>query len=193
MASGDKFYLADKATLDEVKGKIGNTTDTGGSNTTGSVFGKLNYLVSQVSSYLSNIYNRIGSQSDTANSSTSSSTHAKLNWFLNLFGKTDDSGATVTSGTVAGKLNEILARGCVKSVQKGLITSDPSVINISISSINPSKSIVLVSFTNTSTTSYLTIAVGVRAEIVNSTTIKISFTSGVGYTSGANWQVIEFY
>lgn len=116
MASGDKFYIADKDTLDEVKGKIGSTTDTGGSSTAGSVFGKLNYLVSQLqASYIANIYSwcsalisRIGSNSDVANSAIGATAHGKLNWFLNLFGKTDDTGGSTTAGTVMAKENAIL-------------------------------------------------------------------------------------
>lgn len=108
MASGDKFYLADKETLDEVDEKIGSTKDTGGSNTAGSVFAKLNYLVSQVSSYLSNIYIRLGTPTDSANDATSGNVHAKLNWFLNLFGKTNDTGGSSTAGTVMAKGNAIL-------------------------------------------------------------------------------------
>lgn len=141
MASGDKFYLADKATLDEVKGKVGNTTDTGGSSTagtvmakenavlgevgkigatndaqsssttTGSIFAKLNYLVSQISLYLSNIFTRIGAQTDSNDTgSKSSSAYGKLNWFIDLFGKTDDTGATVITGTAMGKLNSLITQ-----------------------------------------------------------------------------------
>lgn len=45
MASGDKFYLADKETLDEVDGKIGMTTDAGGSETVGTSMAKLNAIL----------------------------------------------------------------------------------------------------------------------------------------------------
>lgn len=118
MASGDKFYLADKVTLDEVDGKIGASNDAeSSSTTTGSVFGKINYLVAQVSNYLSAIYSwsntllaRIGGNSDAASSATSASVHGKLNWFLSLFGETDDTGGSTTTGTVMAKENEILAR-----------------------------------------------------------------------------------
>lgn len=42
-----------------VSGKVGSTTDTDGSSTAGSIFAKLNYLVSQVSSYLATSYSLI--------------------------------------------------------------------------------------------------------------------------------------
>lgn len=45
MASGDKFYIADKVTLDEVNNKIGNMNDTGGTTEAGTVFAKLNDVV----------------------------------------------------------------------------------------------------------------------------------------------------
>ncbi len=139
MASGDKFYLADKDTLDEVNGKIGSTTDTGGSSsvgtvmakgnailaevgkigitndeqssstTTGSIFAKLNYLVSQVSLYLSDIYTRLGAQADSNTTGSKSSTvHGKLNWFIDLLGKTNDTGGTTTAGTLLAKANAML-------------------------------------------------------------------------------------
>lgn len=130
MASGDKFYLADKETLDEVKGKIGSTADTGGSSTAGSVFGKLNYLVSQLSSYLATIYSwintlmgKVGNTNDSEGTATTGTVMGKLNylvarmgsvysWANNIFsrvGATTDTGGTTTAGTVMAKENAILA------------------------------------------------------------------------------------
>ncbi len=157
MASGDKVYIADKATLDEVNGKIGSPTDTGGSSTagtmlakenavltevgklgatndaqsssttTGSIFAKLNYLVSQVNSYLSSISTyatRIGTTTDTGGSSAAGTVMAKLNYlasqvssylsnintYVSRIGTTTDAGGTETTGTVMGKLNRIQAK-----------------------------------------------------------------------------------
>nr|DAU66762.1 MAG TPA: hypothetical protein [Caudoviricetes sp.] len=49
-ANGDSItgtaFLADENTVDEINSKIGTTTDTGGSATTGTVMGKLNTLLS---------------------------------------------------------------------------------------------------------------------------------------------------
>ena len=50
MAIGDKIYIADKQTLDDIKGKIGATTDTGGTTTAGGIFAKLNAILQQFSS-----------------------------------------------------------------------------------------------------------------------------------------------
>lgn len=57
MASGDRIYIADKTTLDEVNGKIGITTDT----TQASVMGKANVIIGEVTSTAS----KIGNSSDT--------------------------------------------------------------------------------------------------------------------------------
>lgn len=130
MASGDKFYLADKETLDEVDEKLGSTKDTGGSSTSGSVFGKINYLVSQVSSYLATIYSwsntlmgKIGNTNDSEGTATTGTVMGKLNYLVtrmgsvcscanNIFsrvGATTDTGGTATEGTVMAKENAILA------------------------------------------------------------------------------------
>ncbi len=119
MASGDKVYVADKATLDEVNGKIGSTTDTGGSSsvgtvmakenavlekigatddaqssstTTGSIFAKINYLVSKMAS----VY------------SWCSSVYSWLNNIYPKFGATTDTGGTTSAGTIMAKENAIL-------------------------------------------------------------------------------------
>lgn len=54
MAAGDKIYLADKKTLDDVNTKVGATTDPGGTATAGSVMGKLNALISSLLNHVSN-------------------------------------------------------------------------------------------------------------------------------------------
>lgn len=48
MASGDKFYIADKDTLDGLNGKIGATTDVGGSEITGTSMAKLNAILTAI-------------------------------------------------------------------------------------------------------------------------------------------------
>lgn len=198
MASGDKFYLADKATLDEVKGKIGNTADTGGSSTTGSVFAKLNYLISQVSTYLSSVYSwvtKIGSATDTGGTATAGTVMAKENAVLievNKLGNTNDTGATATTGSLFAKVNSIFNKSCVKSVQRGMVTMDSSIKQVTISPVDMNKSFVLVSCTNTSIVNYLTIEVGIRAYLSSSTTIRFDTTAwGDRYTTGVTWQVIE--
>ena len=48
MASGDRLQIADKPTLDNVNTKIGDTGDTGGSSTEGSLMAKLNEILEQL-------------------------------------------------------------------------------------------------------------------------------------------------
>lgn len=54
MAAGDKIFLADKKTIDEVNTKVGATTDPGGTATAGSIMGKLNALISSLLNHVSN-------------------------------------------------------------------------------------------------------------------------------------------
>ncbi|AMJ40465.1 hypothetical protein [Anaerotignum propionicum] len=153
MASGDKFYLADKETLDEVKGKIGSTADTGGSSTAGSVFGKINYLVSQVSSYLASIYSwvntltgKIGNSNDSEGTATTGTVMGKLNYLVthgsnNLtdvykyvlgIGNTNDSQGNTTSGSVMGKLNYLISQ---VSTYLSSIYSSISTVNSKLNSL----------------------------------------------------------
>lgn len=133
MASGDKFYIADKATLDEVKGKIGNTTDTGGSSTSGSVFGKLNYLVSQVSSYLSSVYTnclKIGTTTDTGGSALAGTVMSKLNDVILKNGKLlDKNGGFLTAISVSDGI--VMPEALRSSIQNSI----PSYIKIDDTSI----------------------------------------------------------
>ena len=61
MAIGDKLFLADKETLDtvnrnlsDVHSRVGTTGDTGGTATAGSVFGKLNAIISSIAAHVAN-------------------------------------------------------------------------------------------------------------------------------------------
>ncbi|WP_312047778.1 hypothetical protein, partial [Anaerotignum sp.] len=75
----------------------------------------LNYLVSQISSYLSSVYNnclKIGTTTDTGGSTSAGTVMAKENAILaevNKIGSTTDAGATETVGTVFAKLNKIIS------------------------------------------------------------------------------------
>ncbi|NCC16536.1 MAG: hypothetical protein EOM28_09335, partial [Clostridia bacterium] len=118
MASGDKVYIADKATLDEVKGKIGSASDTGGSSTLGTVMAKENAILAEVG--------KIGATNDAQGTETTGSVMAKLNYLVNQvsrylyniyawvnavisgIGSTTDTGGTTTTGTLMAKENAIL-------------------------------------------------------------------------------------
>lgn len=239
MASGDKFYLADKETLDEVDEKIGSTKDTGGSSTAGSVFGKINYLVSQVSSYLATIYSwintlmgKIGNTNDSEGTATTGTVMGKLNYLVthgnnNLtdvykyvlrIGNTNDRQGNTTSGSVMGKLNYLISQVStylssiyssistvnsklntlmngilIKNIQKGVSSSE----NISISSVNPSKCIVLLNGIYSRTSREVTSA-GYHASFVDRVSgpylNSITTTSINVINEGTfSWQVIEFY
>ena len=54
MAEGDKIYIADKQTLDDVNSKVGQTGNTGGSASAGTIFGKLNAIISSIASFVAN-------------------------------------------------------------------------------------------------------------------------------------------
>lgn len=54
MAAGDKVYIADKQTLDDVNSKVGATGNTGGTATAGTIFGKLNAIISSIASFVAN-------------------------------------------------------------------------------------------------------------------------------------------
>lgn len=54
MAAGDKIYIADKQTLDDVNSKVGQTSNTGGTASAGTVFGKLNAIISSIASFVAN-------------------------------------------------------------------------------------------------------------------------------------------
>ena len=59
MAVGDKAFIADKETLDtvnrnlsDVHSRVGTTTDTGGSATSGTLFAKLNAIISSIATHV---------------------------------------------------------------------------------------------------------------------------------------------
>lgn len=59
MAVGDKVYIADKQTLDTVNAnvaavhtRVGATTDSGGTATAGTLFGKLNAIISSIAAHV---------------------------------------------------------------------------------------------------------------------------------------------
>lgn len=54
MAAGDKIFIADKQTLDDVNSKVGSTGNTGGTASEGTIFGKLNAIISSIASFVAN-------------------------------------------------------------------------------------------------------------------------------------------
>ena len=121
--------------------KIGTTTDTGGTSSAGSVFGKLNKLLtdwtSTRASRVDTIYN------NTLTSSTSSSTGTlsqKLNYIKSLIGTNSDSGST----TLFGLIKTLSSKGTIKSVQYGELSFNSSSMTVALNAIKPEKSVVLI-------------------------------------------------
>ena len=52
MATGDKIFIADKQTLDDVNSKLGSTGNTGGSASAGTIMGKLNAIISSITTFV---------------------------------------------------------------------------------------------------------------------------------------------
>lgn len=218
--------IAKESSVQEVDDKVGSTTDTGGSSTAGSMMGKINNLLSNWTSTRAGYLDNIKTNVDNINTNTDKSTtedksgtlSQKMNYIISsLLGSTDDTGGSVSAGSVMGKLNAILksvtsSSGAVKSVQRGVVketevsTNDSEYssggntgyyTDIKISTINPNKAIVLLNTTNQ-------VRVGddrnysysVSGRIINSTTLRVYCTnvsSGRKYVSSLAWQVIEFY
>ena len=90
-----------------VKNLIGNTTDTGGSASTGSVFAKLNTLLTNWPSTRAGHIDTINTNAKTAaTKATAAATDAAA--VETLIGATGNTGGTTSAGTVFGKLNALL-------------------------------------------------------------------------------------
>ncbi len=207
----NKIYVANEQTVQSVKtevnsihSKVGSGSDASSAST---VFGKLNGIGAKVSDLLAPLAQKIGNTADTASQQT-------------LFGKLKAVKDDVS------RINTNTVRGAVKSVQRGIVTfndNDYSSRNekyidrtVTISSVNPSKSLILLNnslagTSNTATTSDGTVwAHEMRGE--QSTVKSFDATNFVltpcyqKYQDGRNpsssgttrygsvsWQVIEFF
>ena len=76
MAAGDKIYLADKQTLDDVNAKVGVTTDTGGTAKAGTLMGKVNALITSLLGLMANWTAARAANLDAAVSSRESEANA---------------------------------------------------------------------------------------------------------------------
>lgn len=92
-----RFYLADKETLDNVNTNIGATGDTNGTTVTGSIFGKLNVLLSLWTSARAA---KVDSTSADASSAKTSASQAATN--------TATSNTANANGTLSQKLTYII-------------------------------------------------------------------------------------
>ncbi|WMI80346.1 BppU family phage baseplate upper protein [Anaerotignum sp. MB30-C6] len=114
---------------------------------------------------------------------------------IQRIGETTDTGATENTGGVLGKLNTLLTRGCIKSVQRGLrsgASGTSAAIEIIIKSVDPSKCFVILNNggigSGSTSFSYIYSLTDVM--------LKISpnyYVSGSFYHFYVSWQVVEFY
>jgi len=167
MAIGDKVYIADKETLDEINVKIGKTNDAPTSSiSTGSLFAKINYLVSSIASYLLNIYN-----------------------YVIKIGATTDTGGSTTTGTIMGKLNSLQNNGAIKSIQRGTIQGDAveRTRSILINPVSVNKTVIILSgsFDQSGSGSY---NVNYKDFNGNSFVIYANRT----FTQEVSWQAVEY-
>lgn len=128
--------------------------------------------------------------------------NASVSEVLNRMGLTNDSGATATTGTLMGKVNELIANPkVVKSVQRGVVAkalNSPNAVTVTINSIDPDKSFLIIqngiiheSDTDTSNDSYVW-----QGEISSSTSLIIYgpyISTGNPSNYSTRWQVVEFY
>ena len=123
--------------------------------------------------------------------------NASVSEVLNRMGLTNDSGATATTGTLMGKVNELIANPAViKSVQRGFIdsVSFPSndKMEITISTVDPNKcSASIIRGTDPSSYSSTTDQYGavIYSLTANALTLYSEGPNGI-YIS---WEVVEFY
>ena len=136
---------------------------------------------------------QMGLRSDAA--SASGSLHAKLANITNKIGTTSD---TRASNTLFGWSNST-----IKSIQTGVTdmsTNMTSTTNVTISSVVPEKSIVILNCEFASTESISTFAKAQgSAALTSSTNLRLTRalgktgSDGAGMTTRFRWQVIEFY
>lgn len=136
---------------------------------------------------------QMGLRSDAP--SASGSVHAKLGDIANKIGTTSD---TRASNTLFGWSNST-----IKSIQTGVTdmsTNMTSRVDVTISSVVPEKSIVILNceFTSTENISTFAKAQG-SAALTSSTNLRLTRalggtgSGGAGITTRFRWQVIEFY
>ena len=185
MATGDKVYIADKPTLDAINAKAGTTNDTGGNATTGSIFAKLNALISSIASHVSAWTAARASKIDNLDTKvsvmeTEANAYARYNALL----------SKITEAVTAANNSQV----AVKSVQRGVMpatTALDDVYNIAISTVNPAKC--AVSFENR-------VHSGVNASFgplfisltANALTVRRPLSANSDQVQ-AMWQIVEYY
>ena len=107
MAAGDKVFIADKQTLDDVYAKVGATNNTGGSASAGTIFGKLNAIITSLSSLVSSWTASRASNLDASVSSRQSEANA-VSRYNALNTNTGVNNTASATGTLSQKLSHII-------------------------------------------------------------------------------------
>lgn len=200
-----------KASVGGVSGKIGETGNTGGSAAGGTVFAKLNAVLSHLMNNLSaaraaaidtintNAANASAraenAQNYTATNNSGSKTgilSQKASYTISML-ENNTYGLNAIKGVI-NTINTNAAKSGIKSVQRGLFNSEKNsdvsenniyYFDISVAPVNINKTMLIA---NASTDK-----VTCNARIVNSNTIRLYYAAH-GYTvfKNINWQLIEF-
>lgn len=110
MAAGDKVYIADKQTLDDVDSKVGQTGNTGGTASAGTVFGKLNAIISSIATHVANWTAARAAKVDNLDTTVSSrqSEANAVSRYNTLNTNTGVNNTASATGTLSQKLSHII-------------------------------------------------------------------------------------
>lgn len=186
MATGDKVYIADKPTLDSVNSKLGESNNSGGSASSGSIFAKLNALISSVATHVASWTSARAAKMDNldvkvSTMETEAQAAARYNALINK----------VAEAVTASTNN----RSAVKSIQRGILPATEALddlFTVTISAVDPAKCVVL--FDNR-VLSHSNPVHGAAFISLTATTLTVRRPVAVGLTSYVQcmWQIVEYY
>lgn len=101
LAAAEQAAKDAKTAAQEASNKVGAANDTGGSTTAGTVMGKLNKLISDLTTHMGRWTAARAGYIDTINTNAKNS--------ADRTGATGDTGGSATAGTVMGKLNKLIS------------------------------------------------------------------------------------
>lgn len=114
MAVGDKVFIADKETLDtvnrnlsDVHSRVGTTTDGGGNASSGTIFAKLNAIITSIAAHVANWTAARAANLDAAVSSRQSESNAASR-YNTLNSNTGVNNTASATGTLSQKLSHII-------------------------------------------------------------------------------------
>ena len=184
---------------------FGATGDTGGTSTTGTLTAKVNKLLTDWTATRAGYIDTIKTYVTNLNTRLTDTRAGYIDKLAN-FGAVGDTGGTATAGTAMAKLNAIIKKVItdgvgIKSVQRGTFqetgTSQDkeASITINLSTINPSKTFILINGGLSAGYSGSSSAVRGYIGSVSATSFvyqtgRASMTISYGFIS---WQAVEFY